>query len=420
MKLTFLCFGSRGDVQPYIALGVGFSRSGHAVRIATHEIFRDIVVAHGLEFAPVHGNPRELLDMDSMRAALGSGANWFRLVNQVRKIADTVMQEMLESAIPACQGSDALLYGVMGVPAYHLADYWNIPRFPVLLQPATRTSAFPAMSLPELPLGRLYNRLSWRLEELAFWAMLGSFVDNWRQKRLGLPSLKSGQQRNELYLQKMPFTYGFSEFVIPRPPDYPAWHRIAGYWFLDQVSGWSAADDLLEFLGSGAPPVYIGFGSMNAGESERITRIVLEAIKQSACRAVLLKGWGGLQAESLPDHVFMVDSIPHEWLFPQMRAIVHHGGAGTTAAAFRAGVPQVVCPHFADQPFWARHVQKLGVGTKPVYMNKLTVDDLAGAIRQAVTDNDLRTRAAELGRKIRSEDGVSRAVEIISDVLESI
>jgi UDP:flavonoid glycosyltransferase YjiC (YdhE family) len=416
-KLTFLCFGSRGDVQPYIALGIGFRQAGYTVRIAAHESFQEMIRAYGLEFAPVQGNPRDLLDTDAMRAALGSGRNWLRMVSQIRKLAQSVLLEMLNSAIPACEGSDVLLYGLMGVPAYHLADYWNIPRFPMLLQPATPTAAFPAMGMPALPLGPIYNRLTWPLNNLAFWAMMGSFVDQWRQDRLGLPRLSERSQPNERYLRKLPFTYGFSEQVIPRPPDYPAWHQITGYWYLAPSPTWSAPTDLLEFLRSGPPPVYIGFGSMNVCEPDRTTRIALDAIRKSGCRAILLKGWGGLRRENLPEDIFMIDALPFEWLFPQMSAIVHHGGAGTTAEAFRAGVPQVVIPHYADQPFWAERTHQLGVGTQPLYMNRLTSDNLARAIRQASHDPELRARAARLGKNIQAEDGVARAVEIVSKAL---
>jgi sterol 3beta-glucosyltransferase len=187
---------------------------------------------------------------------------------------------------------------------------------------------------------------------------------------------------------------------------------------LDQSKGWTPPVDLVNFIKAGSKPVYIGFGSMNGGEAERTTKIVIEALATIKQRAVLLKGWGGLRAEDLPDTVHMVESVPHEWLFPQMSCIVHHGGAGTTAAAFRAGIPQVVVPHFADQPFWATRAHKLGVASKPVYMNRLGALDLARAINSAVTEKEMISRAESLGSKIRSEDGVARAVEIVNSYLE--
>jgi sterol 3beta-glucosyltransferase len=416
MKLTFLCFGSRGDVQPYIALGIGFQQAGHQVCIATHEIFKEMVQNHGLMFAPVKGNPREILEGDSARQALNTSRNIFKMAINYRKFIQDLMDEMLDSSIQACQGADALLYGLMGIPAYHLADYWKIPRFPMLLQPVTRTGAFPSPGFPELPLGQLYNRLSWRMGEQVFGFMLSSISNKWRYQRLKLGRM----QPDEIYTRQVPYTYGFSEHILPRPPDFPAWHRIAGYWYLNQTSNWSPTAELLDFLNSGPPPVYIGFGSMNAGEAERSTRIVLEAVKENNLRAILLRGWGGLHSDDLPGSVFMLDSIPHDWLFPQMSTIIHHGGAGTTGAAFRSGKPQVVVPYFADQPFWAGIVQKNGAGIKTAPMSNLKTSELSGAIQRATKDRQIYARAAEIGEKIRAEDGVSRAVEWIDGMLHTL
>jgi UDP:flavonoid glycosyltransferase YjiC (YdhE family) len=417
-RLTFLCFGSRGDVQPYVALGVGFKKAGYVVQIATHEIFKELVEQHGLEFALVKGNPRALLERDATRETLKTGANVIRMTFGFRKMVESVLAEMLESALDACSGSDALLYGLMGIPAYHLADKWNIPRFPMLLQPTTRTGEFPSLDFPNLALGPGYNKLTWYLGEQLFWVMLGQFANQWRHTALGLPSLTAKGQHDRLYRQRLPFTYGISEHVLPRPKDYPAWHRLVGYWFLDQSTGWTPPADLVEFINAGSLPIYVGFGSMNAGEAKQTTRIVLDALRITKQRAVFLKGWGGLHAEDLPDNVHMVETVPHEWLFPQVSCIVHHGGAGTTAAAFRAGVPQVVVPHFADQPFWAMRVHRLGVAPQPVYMKKLNATDLAGAITSTLQDREIQSRAKILGEAIRSEDGVTRAVELVNSYLE--
>jgi UDP:flavonoid glycosyltransferase YjiC (YdhE family) len=157
---------------------------------------------------------------------------------------------------------------------------------------------------------------------------------------------------------------------------------------------------------------------MNVGEGESTTRTVIEALKIIRQRAVLLKGWGELHAEDLPDSVHVVETVPHEWLFPQMSCIVHHGGAGTTGAASRSGVPQVVVPHFADQPFWATRVHKIGIAPKPIYMNKLNAEDLAQAINFAITDKEINSQSESLGVKIRTEDGIARAVEIVNSYFE--
>jgi UDP:flavonoid glycosyltransferase YjiC (YdhE family) len=174
----------------------------------------------------------------------------------------------------------------------------------------------------------------------------------------------------------------------------------------------------VDFLQSGPPPVYIGFGSMAGRDPERRAEIALEALKRSGQRGVLLTGWGGLQPRDLPDDVYAVDSVPHDWLFPQMAAVVHHGGAGTTAAGLRAGTPTVIVPFFGDQPFWGRRVAELGVGPAPIPQKQLSVERLAAAIRTAAGDPAMRARAQELGRRIRQEDGVARAVEVFHAEME--
>src|SRR5690606_8488822 len=153
------------------------------------------------------------------------------------------------------------------------------------------------------------------------------------------------------------------------------------------------------------PPVYVGFGSMASTDPERMTEIVLSAIKRSGQRAIFLTGWGGLSQSDLPDDVFKIESAPHDWLFPRMAAIVHHGGAGTTAASLRSGKPTIVLPFFGDQPFWGQRVEKLGVG-RQIERKKLTAETLAQAIAMATGDITLRERAAALGERIRAEDGV--------------
>jgi UDP:flavonoid glycosyltransferase YjiC (YdhE family) len=159
--------------------------------------------------------------------------------------------------------------------------------------------------------------------------------------------------------------------------------------------------------------VYVGFGSMSAKDPERRTRIALRALELTQQRGVLLTGWGGVARLRASANVFYVDDIPHSWLFPRMAAVVHHGGAGTTAAGLRAGVPSLVAPFMLDQYSWAAHVVKLGVGPRMVDAKGLTAEKLARAIHTAVTDTALRARAAAFGEKIRAENGLAQAVEII-------
>jgi UDP:flavonoid glycosyltransferase YjiC (YdhE family) len=211
--------------------------------------------------------------------------------------------------------------------------------------------------------------------------------------------------------------YCYSPAIAPKPPDWSEQAHVTGYWFLDHPSAWQPPADLVRFLGSGPPPVYIGFGSMVSRKPEQTTRIALDALKQSRQRGVIATGWGALSQSDLPSEVFLIESVPHDWLFPKMAAVVHHGGAGTTGAGLRAGVPSIVVPFGGDQPFWAQRVKALGVGPDPIPRGRLTAARLAHAMRVAVTDEPMRKRAVELGETICAEDGIGNAVRIVSQVI---
>jgi sterol 3beta-glucosyltransferase len=207
--------------------------------------------------------------------------------------------------------------------------------------------------------------------------------------------------------------YAYSEAVVPRPADWGEHVAVTGYWFLDAPAGWPPPPGLLKFLADGPPPVYVGFGSMFMAGGAPMTTVVVKALELSGQRGVIATGWGGLTAEIGPDHVYFLEAVPHDWLFPRVAAVVHHGGAGTTGAGLRAGRPTVVCPLVGDQPFWGRRVAELGVGSAPLPRAKLTAERLAEAISAAVTDAKMQERAADLGERIRAEDGVARAVALI-------
>ncbi|HEX2036809.1 MAG TPA: glycosyltransferase, partial [Chloroflexota bacterium] len=221
----------------------------------------------------------------------------------------------------------------------------------------------------------------------------------------------------------IPRLYGYSRLVVPRPPDWPPdWH-VTGYWALDSATAvppWEPPAALAAFLDAGPPPVYVGFGSMAPRSAGHLTEAALQALRATGQRGILASGWAGLGAASgaaLPPEVFRIQEAPHDWLFPRMAAVVHHGGAGTTAAGLRAGVPAVVTPVFGDQPFWGQRVAALGAGPRPVPMRQVTAERLAGAIHQATTDARMRATAAGLGRRLRAEDGVAQAVRAVEQHL---
>jgi UDP:flavonoid glycosyltransferase YjiC (YdhE family) len=414
MRIAIIASGSRGDVQPYVALGKGLAMAGHGVRLVTHLNFKELVNSHGLEFWPIEVDVQAFAQDQDMRERLEKG-NFLAIMAKMAKAAQRGAIRLAEGGLAACQGTDIILGGMGGMYiGLALAEKLDLLFLQAHLVPFTPTEAFPSVLTPNLP--SPLNRLSHHLARQLMWQGFRSADKLARQKVLGLPAASFWGPYNSDRTHGLPILYGFSPSVIPAPPDWGTDTHITGYWFLDSTDDWIPPPALMDFLDAGPPPVYIGFGSISNRKPEETTDLIIKALKRIGQRAIFLSGWGGLQKTEKPESVFMIDSAPHSWLFPRMAAVVHHGGAGTTAAGLRAGVPSLVIPFFGDQPFWGQRTAELGVGPQPLPRKKLTVDRLAHAIQKAVTDNEIRKRAADLGSKIQAEDGIARAVEIIRQV----
>ena len=418
MKITIIAIGSRGDVQPLLALGLGLKSKGHDVAIATHALFEDVVHSNGLGFFLIKADPKKTLESRDGQEALKNGSNPIRSwIDFSRMVRPSFIQTGLD-CLNACEGSDLIVYSPFSTFfALHVAEKLNIPGVAAYLAPAHPTTQIPSFLSPtQVNLGRTLNLLSWKIHELMIWFPYRAMINELRMKHLGLPPLgmttfQSRRREESLVL------YGISPSVFPKPPDWAEKIKVTGYWFLEKEAGWDPPAELLEFLSWGKPPVYVGFGSMTLHDPQSVTAMVLKALKHSNQRGVLLNGWGRLGGTDLPDSVIKIDSAPHGWLFPRMAAVVHHGGAGTTASVLRAGKPSVIVPFFVDQPFWGRRVFELGAGTKPIPFKKLTVEGLASSINIAVNSADIQSRVTELSEKIQDENGVAYAVEQVENLL---
>ena len=411
MNITIIAIGSLGDVQPYLALGLGLQAAGHKVRFAACANFEAFVRSRGLEFFPVRCDPRKWLESEQGIDWLRSGSDPIKFICGLTRLMKPTMEESLEDSWTACQGADAIIYSLLAIGGYHIAEKLSVPSFIAALQPIRRTSAFPNVVLPEKFnfLGTV-NILTHILAEQLFWQPFRGMVNEWRRNTLSLPPASFFGPWGNMAKQKYPYLFAYSQHIMPKPPDWGDWVHVTGYWFLGRPADWQPPKDLVDFLSNGPRPVYIGFGSTTESDPEGLTETILKAIKLSGKRGILLSGWAGLSKDKMPDNVFALDAIPHDWLFPQMAAVVHHGGAGTTAAGLRAGVPNVVIASQAEMYFWGRRVAALGVGPYPILRRELTAECLADAIRITTTDTTMKQRAAELGQRIRSEDGVANAV----------
>ncbi|AGZ43652.1 glycosyltransferase [Actinoplanes friuliensis] len=406
MRVLIVTSGSTGDVAPYTGLGARLREAGHEVTLATHEPFRDTVE---LPFVPLPGDLREILPQARGQDGSGSGTGPRALLRLMR-IARPLVAELGDGIVRAVEQTrpDAMLLSTVVAPlGYQVAEAAGIPWAGVFLQPVFPTGDFGPVLIGGRPLGRLGNRLTGRFLESAAHPLYARPVRDLR-RRLGLPqrgmaALQRAQQH------RWPTFHGFSPTVVPRPADWPASQEVVGYWWPERPSGWTPPREVEAFLAAGPAPVFIGFGSMAAGRGERLAAPVLEAVTKAGVRAIVQAGWSGLTVAGGPD-VLSVGPMPHDWLFPRMAAVVHHSGAGTTAAGLRAGVPAVPVPVLADQPFWARRLRELGVAPAGVPLPRLTADRLAGALRAATTDPRHAARAQEVAAALRTEDGAARII----------
>lgn len=407
MHVSVLALGSRGDIQPYAALGSGLRSAGHRVRFITFESFESLVTAHGLDFHPIAGDAQALV-------ATG-GADMLGLVRSFTSLAKGYAQSLSDPQL----GETDLIVNQLpgGLYGFDLAEKYRVPMALASVIPMTRTRSQPLMGFPRLPLPG-FNTLTYRLGEQLVWQMFRRVINAWRTQTLDLPPLPLKGYFDRLGTREFPVLNGFSPSVVPRPADWNEHIHMTGYWFPEDTQ-WEPPKDLLDFLDAGSPPVFIGFGSMPVRHPQAVTEIILEALKRTSQRGILHSGWGRLGGRILPDNVFRIDYAPYSWLFPRMAMIIHHGGSGTTAFGLRSGRPSCVVPFVFDQFYWGERIAQLGAGPKPIPFKKLTVERLQAVIQVGVHDRGMQGAASELGSRISKEDGVQAALKILGQILPS-
>ncbi|KAK4942481.1 Sterol 3-beta-glucosyltransferase [Elasticomyces elasticus] len=414
LRITCLTIGSRGDVQPYIALCKGLLAEGHKPRIATHAEFGPWVEKHGIEFRPVEGDPAEL-----MRICVENGMFTYSFLREASAKFRSWIDELLTSAWQACQDSDLLIESPSAMAGIHIAEALKIPYFRAFTMPWTRTRAYPhAFAVPEHKIGGAYNYYSYVMFDNVFWKAISGQVNRWRKKELGLRSTNL----DKMQPNKVPFLYNFSPHVVVPPLDYSDWVRVTGYWFLNEAQDWTPPPELTTFIqkarDDGKKLVYIGFGSIVVSDPAALTKTVVDSVVKAGVRCILSKGWSdrlgdpaALKTEvPLPADILQIKSAPHDWLFTQIDAAVHHGGAGTTGASLRAGVPTVIKPFFGDQFFFGSRVEDLGVG---ICLKKVNVSLFSRALWEATHSERMIVKARLLGEHIRQENGVQTAIQAI-------
>ncbi|KAE8336658.1 hypothetical protein BDV24DRAFT_155031 [Aspergillus arachidicola] len=419
LNIVIQVVGSRGDVQPFVALGKELQKYGHRVRLATHAKFEHFVRTADLEFYPIGGDPVELMSYMVRNPGLIPSIKSLRAGDIQRKRAS--MAEILDGCWRSCIEpdpydkapfvADAIIANPPSFAHIHCAQALGIPVHLMFTMPWTSTRAFhhPLANLKysgnDPSLG---NLLSYHFVEWLTWQGLGDLINSWRKDVLGLDPVPTTEGPNLVEALNVPFTYCWSPALIPKPNDWASHIDVCGFFFRDPPA-YEPPAELDAFMRAGPPPVYIGFGSIVLEDVEKTLSILLDAIQETGVRAIISCGWSGLERRETPN-VHYIGDCPHEWLFQHVAAVVHHGGAGTTACGLRNGKPTTVVPFFGDQPFWGNMIAAVGAGPEPIHHKNLTARSLADAITYCLTPQAAAV-ARDIADRMSQECGVRAAVD---------
>lgn len=418
MRVVLVAAGSRGDVQPFVALGVGLRRAGHEVTVCATKDFDNLVVEQGLAFVGFSVSAAEVMDSELGRDWLGhSSHNPFVELRRFRTFAGTWGVRMAGETAALAGSFDLIISGVLtAYGAQALAEASGARHLIALLGPSEPTRA--GWAGLQAPVPDRWSRRNLVASTLGAWFLADVIRAPGERVRelLGLP--RGRRRKVRQVFRETPTLLGFSPVVVPPPSDWPVGHVVTGYWFLDDGAPLEQERRRIEqFLAAGERPIYVGFGSMSTHDARGTLESIVEALARTGRRGVVFSGGAGLgSAGAGSDNLLVVGSVSHGWLLPQCAGAIHHGGAGTTAAALAAGIPQGVVAHIGDQPYWGRRVCELGVGASPIRRHELSADSLTGMISEIV-DPVRALRAAALGDRIRAEDGVARAVAHLSELV---
>lgn len=418
MKIKILTVGTRGDVQPFVALGKGLVNRGHAVTIVSGENFREFVERNGVGFEAVRIDYLELTQSDEGKKMMSG--NPLEIFKNMKTLIFPMIERMLEDLWRASMDAEILIYHPKAFGGYDIAEKLGIPAFlahPIPLIAPTKLFTNPALPV-FLNIG-IFNKISFKINVL----LMGSFfkfINKWRQETLSLPKKRS-IFTNDLKLngKEIPVLYGCSPQIIPFDTNWGSNVSMEGFWFLEEEMDWVPSEELLHFLNAGPPPIAISFSSMPLKDPEKIWAMLEEALRLTGQRGIFITGWSGVKGRESHSHILTVDSIPHSWLFPRTAGVIHHGGAGTTAAVLKSGKPMLICPFSADQPFWAKIMQEHGTAAAPLKEKDMSAEAFVDRIQVLVSNEKMRKKAVELSRLIKEEKGIEQTIDFIEDKVKN-
>ncbi|WP_111979354.1 glycosyltransferase [Algibacillus agarilyticus] len=430
MKVLILTLGTQGDVQPYVALAQGLINAQHQVDICTSVYFEDFIKHHNIDYQYMNNDFVELINHKCSKTLLNSHSSIFKKIRSLFTLAalsKKLMPRIFEDTWQAAQNTqpDLIIAHPKVLSASHIGEALNVPLIIASPIPTFEpTAAFPLVGLPLLSFltpaqSKWYNKLSYKLTRKAH-HVFDQKINAFRKHKLGLAPCdpKSSPTTNHLN-QPITHLHAFSPAVLKKPDDWRKHAHVTGYWYLKNNPSWQAPQALSNFITANKPPIYIGFGSMAGSHAKALGHLIVQALNKTKSRAIIATGWGGVEIDhkDINDRIYVIKSAPHNWLFPQMAAVIHHGGAGSTAAVLKAGKPSLICPFSMDQPFWGKQIEKLEVGLTPIHQKDLTVDNLAAAILTLQTNQLIIKNAEKIGITINTEDGVKNAIEIIEQTV---
>ncbi|WP_290062998.1 glycosyltransferase [Paraclostridium bifermentans] len=411
--ITIICAGSRGDFQPYVALAQRLKILGEEVRISGFSQFENFVRGYGIDYVPIEVDYEELGVDPKMLKQAGSADNPLKMIltfNKMKKYGAQIAKQTYDSL----EGSELIVYHPGCVIGYFAAQEMNIPSVLATPFPMNKTEEYlSVVTYGKARPTKINKKISYKMIQGMLWLASSNTVkQHWKERFGRVP--KNFKSPYEKISKDHIAMVSCSNFVFPRPKDWDKNIYQSGYWFVEENKEYKPSKELEAFINNGEKPVYIGFGSVfDSDEKDKIVKIIIDALKKCGKRGII-SGMG--KVENLPNNIISVDGIPHTWLFEKVSVVCHHGGAGTTAAGFRAGVPSVIIPFSNDQFAWAHRAFDLGVGAKPIYKKDLTADKLAEGINYAL-NKDIIERAEMLSKNIALEDGALYCSKKIVDIL---
>lgn len=408
MRITMITIGSTGDVRPYMLLGRELKQRGHDVTIAAFAPFREMITDDGLNFFEIAGDV-----VDMMSHMMKPGAVGISYLCEAEKAISKIAPLLLKDLMAAAEGADAMICNFFGNTYYSVAEKYRIPCVQTHFFPMDPNPLMPISSAPFQLLGSLWNRFSYRVGYLLISVLERRYLTAWRKEHgVSVRRIRT-KPDYDCYGHRVPAIYATSPMLMPRPDCWDEKIYMSGFWWEHNPQPFEPSQELLDFISNGDKPIYIGFGSMVSGDMSDTFRIVREAVEKAGVRAVIYSGWASGEHPENTDRIYYADSVPHDWLFPRMAAAVHHGGAGTTASALRAGLPTLIIPFGGDQPFWGVRVYKAGCGPKPIHRHKLSVDKLAKRLQDLTSNAAYQEKARKVGEEMRRERGVQTAADIV-------